>query len=235
MSRRHTDREFEAELAELRQRILLMAGRVEKMIALAMQALVEEDLELARTTIRRDDRVNQDEIEIDERCLLILARWQPMAFDLRFITHASKMGTDLERIGDMAVHICERVEDLYQSGYGGPFVRIPRMAEIVQEMLHDAVDAFVAEDVEQAEAVLRRDDEVDALYHDIFLGLLQRMSAGIEPVARCVAVQNIATYLERIGDHATNLAEQVIFVLRGRDVRHGGKRSPSDPPPVNSV
>ncbi len=228
MPRTHTDREFEAELAMLRERILLMAGRVEEMIALAMRALVEGDPDLARATIARDARVNHDEIEIDEKCLTLLARWQPMASDLRFITHASKMVTDLERMGDLAVNISERVLDLHEAGYEGPFVRIPRMAAIVQEMLHGAVDAFVAGDAERAEAVLARDDEVDALYHDIFLGLLGRMSAGTEPVTRCVSVQNIAKYLERIGDHATNLAEQVIFVVRGRDVRHAGKRGPAE-------
>ncbi len=228
MPRTHTDREFEAELAMLRERILLMAGRVEEMIALAMRALVEGDPDLARATIARDARVNHDEIEIDEKCLTLLARWQPMASDLRFITHASKMVTDLERMGDLAVNISERVLDLHEAGYEGPFVRIPRMAAIVQEMLHGAVDAFVAGDAERAEAVLARDDEVDALYHDIFLGLLGRMSAGTEPVTRCVSVQNIAKYLERNGDTATNLAEPVIFVVRGRDVRHAGKRGPAE-------
>jgi len=223
MARSHTDREFEAELTTLRERILLMAGRVEEMIALAMKALVEGDPDLARATLARDAQVDRDEIDIDEKCLLLLARWQPMASDLRFITHASKMVTDLERIGDLAVNICERVLDLHEGGHGGPFVKIPRMAGIVQEMLHDAVDAFVAGDADRAEAVRARDDEVDDLYHDIFLGLLGRMSTGTEPVARSVAVQEIAKYLERIGDHATNLAEQVIFVLRGRDVRHSGK------------
>jgi len=228
--RKHTDREFENELAALRQRILLMAGRVEEMIALAMRALVEEDPELARSTIRRDGQVNQDEIDIDEKCLTLLARWQPMASDLRFITHASKMVTDLERIGDLAVNVCERVIDLHAAGFHGAYVKIPQMAGIAQEMLHSAVDAFVAGDAEKAEAVVARDDAVDDLYHDTFLGLLGRMSAGTEPVVRCVAVQNIAKYLERIGDHATNLAEQVIFMVRGRDVRHIGKLDPGGRP-----
>lgn len=227
MPRKHTDREFEAELDALRQRILWMAGRVEEMISLAMRALTEGNPELARSTILRDRQVNQDEVDIDEKCLLLLARWQPMASDLRFITHASKMVTDLERIGDLAVNICERVLDLQEAGFHGPFVKIPLMATIAQEMLRGAVDAFVAGDAARAEAVLARDDEVDELYHDVFLGLLQRMSAGTEPVVRCVAVQNVAKYLERIGDHATNLAEQVIFMVRGRDVRHAGKLDPA--------
>jgi phosphate transport system protein len=230
LERKHTDREFESELGALRQRILLMAGRVEEMIALAMQALVESDPVLARATVRRDAQVNQDEVDIDEKCLLLLARWQPMASDLRFITHASKMVTDLERIGDLAVNICERVVDLSEAGFGGPFVKIPRMAEIAQEMLRSSVDAFVAGDPDKAETVVARDDEVDALYHEIFLGLLERMSLGTEPIFRCVAVQNIAKYLERIGDHSTNLAEQVIFVFRGRDVRHAGKLDPGGRP-----
>jgi phosphate transport system protein len=230
MSRAHTDREFEAELATLRQRVLLMAGRVEEMIARAMRALVDGDADLARATIKRDGQVNQDEIDIDEKCLLLLARWQPMASDLRFITHASKMVTDLERIGDLAVNICERVIDLREAGFEGHYVKIPQMAAIAQEMLHGAVDAFVAGDAEKAEAVVARDDAVDELYHDIFVGLLGRMSAGTEPVVRCVAVQNVAKYLERIGDHATNLAEQVIFMVRGRDIRHAGKLDPAGRP-----
>lgn len=230
MIKRHTDREFEGELNNLRQRILLMAGRVEEMIALSMRALIEGDAELAKSTIKRDGQVNQDEVDIDEKCLLLLARWQPMASDLRFITHASKMVTDLERIGDLAVNICERAIDIHEAGFCGPYVKISRMAGIVEEMLHGAVDAFVAGDAEKAEAVVARDDEVDDLYHDVFLGLLQRMSAGTEPVVRCVAVQNVAKYLERIGDHSTNLAEQVIFVVRGRDVRHIGKLDPAGRP-----
>lgn len=230
MIRKHTDREFDAELTTLRQRVLLMAGRVEEMIALALRALVEGDADLARATIKRDGQVNQDEVDIDEICLSLLARWQPMASDLRFITHASKMVTDLERIGDLAVNICERALDLQAAGFGGPYVRIPLMAGIVQEMLHGAVDAFVAGDAEKAEAVVARDDEVDTLYHDLFVGLLERMATGTEPVVRCVSVQNVAKYLERIGDHSTNLAEQVIFMVRGRDIRHAGKLDPSGRP-----
>jgi phosphate transport system protein len=230
MPRMHTDREYEAELAALRERLLLMAGRVEEMIALAMRALVEDDPALARSTILRDREVDRDEMEADERCLLLLARWQPMASDLRFISHASKMVIDLERIGDLAVNICERVLDLHEAGFGGPFVKIPRMSEIVQGMVRGAVDAFVAGDAEKAQEVILHDDDVDELYHDIFLGLLQRMSNGSEPVVRCVSVQNIAKYLERIGDHATNLAEQVIFVVKGRDVRHA-RKEPTDGPP----
>ena len=200
-----------------------MAGRVEHMIRRSVEAVVNRDLDLARTTIQLDRRVNRDEIETDELCLLILAKWQPMATDLRFITLALKMVTDLERIGDLAVNICERALDLGESPPLKPYIDIPRMAEIAQSMIHDSVDAFVAGDARKAQEVIDRDDEVDDLYRKVFDELVEIMHKDESKVARGVQVQAVAKLLERMADHITNLAEQVIFMVKGEDVRHQGK------------
>ncbi|RME30308.1 MAG: phosphate transport system regulatory protein PhoU [Deltaproteobacteria bacterium] len=223
MEKKHTDVQLEKELAEIRNRLLLMAGRVEEMIRNAVRAVVERDPELARQTIKTDRLVNRDEIEIDEKCLVVLARWQPMATDLRFLTLALKMVTDLERIGDLAVNVCERAISLGREPPLKPFIDIPRMAEIVQSMLHDAVQAFVDGDDGRAEQVIARDDEVDELYHSVFRELLGIMRQDESKVERGVQVQAVAKLLERMADHCTNLAEQVIFLTRGEDVRHAGK------------
>lgn len=223
MNREHTDRQYGAQLRELRQRLLLMAGRVEQMISRSVEALVTRDADLAQSTIELDRQVNRDEIETDRLCLVILARWQPMASDLRFITLALKMVTDLERIGDLAVNICERAVDLAADPPLKPYIDIPRMAVIVQTMIHDAVDAFVANNAELAREVIDRDDEVDALYRRVFAELLRIMRADEEKVESGVKVQAVAKLLERMADHGTNLAEQVIFMVHGEDVRHAGK------------
>ena len=222
---RHTDREYEGELNRLRERLLLMAGRVEEMISRAMKALEQRDAVLARRTIVTDGRVNRDEIEIDELCLVVLARRQPMASDLRFITLALKMVVDLERIADLAVNICERVIDLSERPPLSPYPDIPKMAQLVRGMLRDAVDAFVERDDARAQSVIDRDDLVDQLYHHTFRELLQAMveSQGRSGVERGVQLQSVAKYLERMADHITNLAEQVVFMVRGQDIRHAGK------------
>ena len=214
---------YETELRQLRERILLMAGKVEKMIAQSVQALVDRDIGLAEETIEADHQVNHDEIESDELCLIILAKRQPMALDLRFITLALKMVTDLERIGDLAVNIAERVVNLGSELSPGPHVDIPQMAVIVQSMIRDAIDAFVASDVEKAQDVVDRDDEVDELYTRVFRGLLEMMRDETEEVEHGMHIQSVAKVLERMADHCTNLAEQVIFMVKGKDIRHVGK------------
>lgn len=221
MDRTHTDREYEAQLRAVRERLLLMAGRVEEMIASSIRALVDRDPELARDTIRLDRKVDQDEVETDELCLLILARRQPMASDLRFITLALKMVVDLERIGDLTVNICRRAIDLAGQPPLKPWQDVPRMGALVQSMVHDAIDAFVARDAEEAQAVITRDNEVDEIYVRVFRDLLAIMLRDPTTVERGIHAQSIAKWLERIADHATNLAEQVIFLVRGKDVRHG--------------
>lgn len=220
----HTDRQYEEQLRRLRESLLRMAGQVEEMIALSVKALVERDVDLARNTIEADSRVNQSEIDADELCLLILAKRQPMASDLRFITLSLKMVTDLERIGDLAVNICERALDLDDASPPRPWKDVLRMSTIVRSMVHDAIDAFIESDENKALEVISRDDEVDSLYVHVFRDLLQLMQDDSETVERAIHVQSVAKWLERMGDHSTNLAEQVIFFVRGKDIRHEGRR-----------
>ncbi len=223
MATGHTDREYEASLHELRQGILEMAGRVEEMIARAVRSLVERDVALATQTIGDDRAVNRAEVEIDEICLRLLARWQPMASDLRFITTSLRMVTDLERIGDLAVNICERALDLAKDPPLKPWEDVPHMAEVVQSMVHDAIDAFVQRDAELAQAVIERDTEVDELYTLVFRDVLALMVKDTAAVQRGIHVQSVAKWLERMADHSTNLAEEVIFMVKGKDVRHLGR------------
>ncbi len=219
----HTDREFEAELQEIRHRLLRMAGRVEEMIANSVRSLVERDSELAKRTIEADHKVNRAEVETDELCLRVLARRQPLGSDLRFVTLALKMVTDLERIGDLAVNVCERALDLN----GQPQLRtqedVARMAAVVQSMVRDAIDAFVARDEIKAGLVIERDHEVDSLYHQIFRSVMEVMLRDQAAITRGIHTQSVAKYLERMGDHGTNLAEQVVFMVKGKDIRHLGK------------
>jgi phosphate transport system protein len=219
----HTSREYEAELQKLRDRLLLMGAKVEEIIKGSMQALLERDSDLARKMIQADRRINQLELAIDQMCLQILARRQPVASDLRFITIAMKLVTDLERIGDQAVNLSERVLELNDEPPLKPYVDLPRMAEEAQEMVHGALDAFVEGNAEKADVVIRQDSIVDAYYMQIFRELLTYMMEDPRNIFRATRLQSIAKYLERIGDHATNIAEMVIFNVRGEDVRHVGK------------
>jgi phosphate transport system protein len=229
MARAHTDREYDNQLRQLRDRLLLMAGHTEAMIASAIRALVERDVTLARRTIENDHKVNQAEIDIDELCLVILAKRQPMGSDLRFLTLALKMVTDLERIGDLAVNICERAIDLSAEPPLGNYDDIIRTADLVQSMVRDAIDAFVHADDIKAQDVINRDDAVDELYHQIFRDILQMMTRDPNAIARGIHVQSVAKWLERIADHSTNLAEAVVFMVNGKDIRHAGHLSA--PPP----
>ncbi len=219
----HTDREYEEQLERLRALLLAMAGQVEQMIGRAMQAFIDRDVDLARQTISSDAKVNSAELEADQMCLLILAKRQPMASDLRFVTLALKMVTDLERIGDLAVNICERAIDLAQH----PPVPVPvgmvSLGQHVQAMVRDAIDAFVKRDADLARSVIERDDEVDDSYTRIFRAALEDMLADKGSVQDGIHIQSIAKWLERIGDHSTNIAEQVIFMVEGQDIRHEGK------------
>ena len=222
MDKPHTDSQYEQQLADLREALLLMAGRVEEMIGNAVKALVERDVPLAKATMEADHMVNRSEVSTDELCLLILAKRQPMASDLRFVTLSLKMVTDLERIGDLAVNLCERAIDLASEPWPGSWEKVPRMAELARSMVGDAIDAFVAADADKASAVIVRDDEVDRLYRLAFDDVLARMMADANLVPRGVHVLSIAKWLERTADHATNLAEQVVFMVKGKDIRHMG-------------
>ncbi len=224
MPRQHTDREFEAELKQLREQVLLMGAHVEELLRDSIRALAERDSNLARQTIPLDDRIDELEVEIDERCMTILARRQPVASDLRFLTVSMKLVTDLERIGDLAVNICERALELNQEPQIKPYVILPKMAEAVQTMLREALDAFVTQDADRAQRVISRDSQVDTFYGEIFQELLTHMVQQPEFVFQVTRIQSIAKYLERIGDHATNLAEDVVFMVKGKDIRHGHGR-----------
>lgn len=223
--KRHTDRQFEAELVELRQKLLTIGGLVEAAISDAVRSLVERETELARRVIDQDKRINVLELEADELCLRLLALRQPAASDLRFIAIALKVVTDLERMGDLAVNIAERAIQLNEEPQLKPWVDIPRMAELAQRMLKGALDALVEGDADRARKVLEQDGEVDELYHQIFRELLSYMIEEPKTTRRAMAILFVAKHLERLADHATNVAEMVIFFLEGRDIRHPRSRS----------
>ena len=223
MSLEHTDREYEGELRSLREQLLFMGAKVEEMLANCMKALVEKDSGLAHQMIEFDNDIDGLEVAIDEHCLRILAKRQPVASDLRFITIALKIVTDLERIGDLGVNICERTIELNAEPPLKPYIDLPKMAEAVQSMIREALDAFVAKNADQAQAVLERDHVVDGYYGQVFRELLVYMMEDTRTIHRAIKIQAIAKYLERIGDHATNLAEMVFFMVRGKDIRHLGR------------
>jgi phosphate transport system protein len=185
-----------------------------------MRAFAERNTELAQEMIDSDRLVDQLELHIDQLCLKVLARRQPVASDLRFITTTLKLVTDLERIGDLGVNICERVVELGNEPPLAVNAAVLRIADVAHEMLHDALDAFVARDATRAEQVMLRDQTVDAYYAQLFPELVAHMMADPKVVYRATRIQSIGKYLERIADHATNLAEMVVFMVKGEDVRH---------------
>jgi len=226
-AREHTDQHYESELRELNLKLLEMGGFVEKQIANAITALVERDDELAHLTIERDHAANRMDVEIDEICLRLLALHQPAARDLRLITTALKITTDLERIGDMAVNICERCLELNQEPQLKPLIDIPRMSEIAAVMLRQSLDAFVRGDVDLALKVCRDDDMIDNLTNQLFRELLSYMAEDPHAISRGIRLVFVAKYLERIADHATNIAEMVVFMVKGKSIRHMGDIPPS--------
>jgi phosphate transport system protein len=225
----HFDREYEGQLEEVRDGLLRMAGVVEQMIVDSVRSALTQDRVLARETIERDATVNRLEVESDEHCLVILARRQPMAGDLRFVTLALKMVTDLERIGDLAVNIAERAIDLADHPeQPWPWDKIESLARVVRTMIRDAIQAFVDKDAAKAHEVIDRDEQADELYWSIFRSALEVMRKAPDSVHDGVHFQSIAKFLERMGDHSTNLAEQVIFMVKGKDIRHSARKK-TDP------
>jgi phosphate transport system protein len=208
------------ELKELKENLLYEGGLVERAIRDATRALVQRSSELAEKVIEDDHVVNAKEVEIDEYCLKLLALRQPAARDLRLITTAIKINYDLERIGDMAVNICERVLELNQEPQLKPYIDLPSMAEIVQRMVKESLDAFVGEDVELARKVTREDERVDQLLEQMFRELLTYMIEDPQTITRATRVLFLSKYLERIADHAVNIAELVIFMVEGKIIRH---------------
>jgi len=220
MSDTHTIKQFEEELRLIKEKVLRLGGLVEEGIANSIKALVERDTQLAERTIENDHVVNGLEVEIDELCLKVLALRQPAASDLRLITTAVKIITDLERIGDMAVNVCERVLELNEEAPLKPYIDIPRMAEAAQRMLKESLDAFVNGDTDLATKVLVEDDFVDDLNRQIFRELLTFMMEDPNTISRAMKILFISKYLERIADHATNIAEMVVFMVKGKVIRH---------------
>jgi phosphate transport system protein len=220
MEREHFSRQFDAELNEIREKLLEMGGKVELMIANALLALVERNTELALETIAFDHEINRLEMEIDEKCLEVLARRQPAARDLRFITLALKIVTDLERIGDQCANIAKRVKELNLEPALKPYIDLPRMAQAASTMVKEALDAFVRGDDALAIKVCEDDQAVDDLNEQIQRELLTFMMGDPTTISRAMRINYISKCLERIADHATNVAEMVIFMVKGKDIRH---------------
>lgn len=211
---------FDDELKILRERILKLGCMVENAIRDSVKALVERDSELAKEVVRRDHLVNALDVGIDEECVRLIALRQPMARDLRLITTAMKITTDLERMGDLAVNIAERAIELNDEPQLKPFVNIPKMAEITQTMVRDALDSFVTGCSRLPYEVIKRDDEVDDLTVRNFEELLSFMIQDPKIITLAVKRTYIAKYLERIADHATNIAEMIIYMCKGKMIRH---------------
>lgn len=211
---------FEKELSDLKEKVLKLGSMVEKAISGSIKSLVERNSALAAEVIDKEPQVNTLDVEIDEECIRLIALRQPRAGDMRLITTAMKITTDLERIGDLAVDMCERALELNEEPQLKPYIDIPRMAEIAQGMVKDALDAFVKRDSALAREVLTRDDMVDNLNYQVFNELLFFMIQDPKTVSRAVKITYISKYLERIADHATNIAEMVVYLVEGKIIRH---------------
>jgi phosphate transport system protein len=211
---------FDEELAGLKEKLLFMGSKVEEAIRLAMKSLVDRDSKLARRVIQSDHEINDLEIEVDEICHRLLALHQPMAGDMRFITSSMKINSDLERIGDLSSNIAERALTLNEVAPLKPFIDIPRMASIAQEMVKVSLDSLVNRDPEAAKKVCERDDEVDNLNDQIIRELISYMLEDRANIKRALDLILISRHLERIADHATNVAEDVIYMVQGKDIRH---------------
>jgi phosphate transport system protein len=211
---------YTEQLAELKEQVLRMGGLAEAMTRQVVQALVQRDAALLHEVRAMEKQVNQLHVEIDEACLEIIALGQPAAYDLRFVTAAMKIIIDLERIGDQAINILEAAEDLLRVPPLKPLIDIPRMGEISQEMLKDALDAYVKGDDDLAQRTILRDDAVDQLKDQIFRELLTYMTADPSTIPRAMDLILVSRHLERIADHATNICEDVIFMVKGKDIRH---------------
>ena len=220
MEREHIIRQYDLELNEIREKLLEMGGKVEVMIANAMKSLVERDSKLADETIAFDHHINHMEVMIDEKCLQVLALRQPAARDLRFLTLALKIVTDLERIGDQCRNIAKRAKELNEEPPLKPYIDLPRMAVAAATMVREALDAFVKGDADLALKVCKDDAFVDNLNDQIQRELLVFMMSDPTTISRAIKVNYISKCLERVADHATNVAEMVIFMVKGKDIRH---------------
>jgi phosphate transport system protein len=215
-----TQRHFDDELADLKSTLLRMAGLAEDQIDKALTALVTRDSALARHVIERDHQVNTLDVEIDEECIRLLALHQPAARDLRLVTTAMKISTELERISDLAENVSERTIELNEEPQLKPYIDIPLMGKMARTMVKESIDAFVKDDSTLARKVLRDDDFVDDLMEQLFRELLSFMLEDTRTISRAIRLSFIAKYLERMADHATNIAELVVYLVEGKIIRH---------------
>jgi len=213
-------RHFAEELNNLKQRLAAMGRLVEERMRLAIRALIDRDVSATRTVIDGDREIDHLQVEIDESCFTLLALHQPVAVDLRSIVAAVKINSDLERVGDLAVNIAEATQRYLSHPPMKTLVDIQRMADLAQAMLHDALDSFVTQSVAAAQSVLNRDDALDELKMEVFREFLSYMLADARTIAAALNLILVSRHLERVGDHATNIAEDVIFIVSAQDVRH---------------
>jgi phosphate transport system protein len=220
-------RHFDEELSDLKTKLLRMAGQVEDQIDQALTALVTRDSALARQVIERDHLVNALDVEIDEESIQLLALHQPAARDLRLVTTAMKIATELERISDLAENVCERAIELNEEPQLKPYIDIPMMGNMARMMVKQSIDAFVKDDAMLARKVLTDDDFVDDLMEQLFRELLSFMLEDARTISRAIRLSFIAKYLERMADHATNIAELVVYLVEGKIIRHTTPSGPS--------
>ncbi|HEY6288759.1 MAG TPA: phosphate signaling complex protein PhoU [Nitrospiraceae bacterium] len=213
-------RHFDEELSDLKTKLLRMAGQVEDQIDQALTALVTRDSALAHQVIERDHLVNSLDVEIDEESIRLLALHQPAARDLRLVTTAMKIATELERISDLAENVCERAIELNEEPQLKPYIDIPMMGNMARMMVKQSIDAFVKDDAILARKVLTDDDFVDDLMEQLFRELLSFMLEDTRTISRAIRLSFIAKYLERMADHATNIAELVVYLVEGKIIRH---------------
>ena len=216
----HTSVQYERELQEIKENLIYVGALVEEVIEKGIKALLERDSELARQVIAEDDRIDKLDVEIEDKCIKLLALRQPAATDLRFITTAIKINGHLERIGDMAVNIAEKVIILNQEPPLKPYIDIPRMAEIARRMIKESLDALVTENVDLANKVRRDDEIVDNLNEQIFRELLTFMMEDHRNIHRAMIVSQVSKNIERISDHAKGIADMVVYLITGKSVRH---------------
>ncbi len=213
-------RHFEEELNELKKRLLAMSRLVEEMINEAIRIVLEQNPELKRDVLEREERVNKSQIEIDDSCITMIALQQPAAADLRFLPSAMKINSDLERMGDQAVNIAHHSLESGEAATAEVKGLISRMSEMVKKMVRDSLDSFVKRDVRMAQDVLESDDAVDTAKDELYTKLTDCMKQDPGTITRSLDLILISRYLERIGDHATNIAEDVIYMVVGKDIRH---------------
>jgi phosphate transport system protein len=223
----HTSKDFEQELRTLRERLATMGERAARQITLAMKALADKDDDLARDVIKNDTQIDRDENDIDELALQILATRQPVASDLRFITMSLKFVIDLERIGDLATGIAKRALELNRLPSLEPRVDLSKLATLVQNNLQAALDSFVRKDADRATAVITADAEIDRLNASLFAELIAHVATDPATVTRVLPLTSVCRYLERVGDHVKNLAEEVVYMVKATDVRHRPIVSPN--------